>query len=135
MVDFEIVQEWLEKAHEDFEFALVNFQERRPFYAQMCFHFHQAAEKYLKSHIIANELEFRKIHDLPVLLKVCLEKDPSLAELQEACEYLNTFYIETRYPVHWPTNYDQEEAQKAKLAAEHIRDAIKDKLKSFLTRD
>ena len=47
MVDFEIVQEWLEKAHEDFEFALVNFLERRPFYAQMCFHFHQAAEKYL----------------------------------------------------------------------------------------
>jgi len=134
MVDLEIVQDWLKKADEDFEFALVNLQERKPFYAQICFHFHQAAEKYLKSHIIANELEFRKIHDLLVLLKVCLEKDPPLGELQEACEYLNTFYIETRYPVHWPTNYDQEEAQKAKLAAEHIRDVIKDKLKSFLTR-
>jgi len=135
MVDLEIVQDWLKKANEDFEFALVNLQERKPFYAQICFHFHQAAEKYLKSHIIANELEFRKIHDLPVLLKVCLGKEPSLGELQEACEYLNTFYIETRYPVHWPTNYDQEEAQKAKFAAEHIRDVIKDKLRGFLTPD
>ncbi len=65
MVDPEVVQEWLAKADEDFEFAKVNLMEGKPFYSQICFHFQQAAEKYLKAYIIAHELEFRKIHDLP----------------------------------------------------------------------
>jgi HEPN domain-containing protein len=72
MVDIEIVREWLAKADEDFEFARINFEEGKPFFAQICFHFQQAAEKYLKSYIIAHELEFLKIHDLPLLLKMCL---------------------------------------------------------------
>jgi HEPN domain-containing protein len=53
MVDIEIVQEWLAKADEDFEFARINFEEGKSFFAQICFHFQQAAEKYLKSYIIA----------------------------------------------------------------------------------
>ena len=56
MVDIEIVQEWLAKADEDFEFARTNFEEGKPFFARICFHFQQAAEKYLKSYIIAHEL-------------------------------------------------------------------------------
>jgi len=49
MVDIEIVREWLAKADEDFEFARANFEEGEPFFAQICFHFQQAVEKYLKS--------------------------------------------------------------------------------------
>jgi HEPN domain-containing protein len=45
MVNSGIVQEWLSKADADFQFARVNFEERKPFYAQICFHFQQAAEK------------------------------------------------------------------------------------------
>ncbi len=70
MADGEIIREWLKKADEDFDFALVNLQEGKNFYSQICYHFHQAAEKYLKAYIVAQELEFRKIHDLPVLLKM-----------------------------------------------------------------
>jgi HEPN domain-containing protein len=51
MVDDKSTREWLTKADEDFQFALVNLQERKPFYAQICFHFHQSAEKYLKDGI------------------------------------------------------------------------------------
>ena len=39
MVDAEVVREWLSKAEEDFEFALVNFEEGKTFYSQICFHF------------------------------------------------------------------------------------------------
>jgi len=60
MVDKEIIQEWIQKADEDFKFALVNHEERKPFFAQICFHFQQAAEKYLKAYIVAHELDFRK---------------------------------------------------------------------------
>ena len=39
MVDINIVHEWIDKADEDFEFARVNLEENKPFFAQICFHF------------------------------------------------------------------------------------------------
>ena len=99
MVDAEIVREWISKADEDFEFALSTLREGKTSYSQICSHFQQASEKYLRSFIIARELEFRKIHDLPLLLKISSSKDPSLEEIREDCEYLNPFYVDTRYPV------------------------------------
>lgn len=130
MADPQIVTEWLQKADEDFAFA-ASIVEQTTFYAQICFHFHQAAEKYFKSFIIAWNLEFKKIHDLPVLLQLCLTKEPGLEILMDDCKFLNRFYIDTRYPVHWPTQYTQEEALKAKTATQHIRAVIKEALKSF----
>ncbi len=99
MADSQIIHEWLKKADEDFEFA-ASIIEESTFYAQICFHFHQAAEKYLKSAIIAWDLEFQKIHDLPMLLKLCMGKKTALKKLMEDCKFLNGFYIDTRYPVH-----------------------------------
>ena len=96
MVDAEIIKEWISKADEDFEFALSNLKEGKTFFSQVCFHFQQVSEKYLKSFIIAQELEFRKIHDLPLLLKICSSKDSCLEEIREDSEYLNPFYVETR---------------------------------------
>ncbi len=131
MADGEIIREWLKKADEDFDFALVNLQEGKNFYSQICYHFHQAAEKYLKAYIVAQELEFRKIHDLLVLLKICSAREPSLDELRDDCDYLNPFYIETRYPVHWPTNFSYKEAKKSFQSADRIRSVIKRKLRIF----
>ncbi len=128
MVDIEIVREWLAKADEDFEFARLNLEEGKPFFGQICFHFQQAVEKYLKSYIIANELEFLKIHDLPLLLKMCLSKDSLFDQLREDCEFLTTFYVDTRYPVHWPTHFSPEETQKTFQSAERIRSFVKGKL-------
>ena len=70
MADERIVSSWLKSADEDFEFAVLSLEDST-FYAQICFHFQQAAEKYLKTFIITNDLEFKKIHDLTVLLKIC----------------------------------------------------------------
>lgn len=128
MVDSAIIKEWLTKAEEDFEFARINFEEEKPFFAQICFHFNQSAEKYLKTFIIANGLEFRKTHDLHLLLKQCKLKDPSFAQLDNDCEYLATFYIETRYPVHWPTMFSIEESEKAYQAAKNVRSFLINKL-------
>ena len=49
MVDKQIINEWLAEADEDFNFASVNLDERDKFYGRICFHFQQAAEKYLKA--------------------------------------------------------------------------------------
>jgi HEPN domain-containing protein len=124
MVDKKVIDEWLKKADEDLEFACSVIDEST-FYAQICFHFHQSAEKYLKSFIIANELEFKKIHDLLILLKSCTKINPQFQELTESCKFLNRFYIDTRYPVHWATEYDKTEAKNAQNAAMQIRNFIK----------
>lgn len=41
MVDRRLVDEWLGKADEDFGFASINLDEDRPFFPQICFHFHR----------------------------------------------------------------------------------------------
>ena len=129
MVDREIIKEWIAKADEDFEFAKINLEEEKPFYAQICFHFQQAVEKYLKAYIITNGLAFRKVHDLPLLLKQCCRKDPAFKNFADDCEFLATFYIETRYPVHWPIQLSKNEADKAFRSAEDIRNFLKAKLR------
>jgi HEPN domain-containing protein len=76
MADPLLVQEWLTKAEEDFLFAEANLEEGRNFFPQICFHYQQAAEKYLKAFIVAKEIEFKKIHDLGLLLKMVVRIDP-----------------------------------------------------------
>jgi HEPN domain-containing protein len=125
MADPTIVREWLDKADEDFNFAKINLEERDNFYPQICFHFHQAAEKYLKSFVVAYDLEFEKSHSLMNLLVTCSSMDASLLSLMEECQRLNTAYIDTRYPVYWPTDYTKEKAAMFKSDAEKIARAIK----------
>jgi HEPN domain-containing protein len=119
----EIVREWLEKAEEDYGFACASIEDTN-YFAQVCFHFQQAAEKYLKTFIVANELDFRPIHNLMELLEVCRQKDPRIEKLQDACRFLNPFYIDTRYPVHWPAHYDKDAATEAKKMTEKIRNWV-----------
>jgi HEPN domain-containing protein len=124
MQNEEVVKEWIEKAEEDFGFASISL-EHTDYFAQICFHFQQAAEKYLKAFIIANGLEFRPVHNLIELLEICRQKEPKIEEIGDACRYLNPFYIDTRYPVYWPTRYDRETAVKAKDLTEKIRGWIR----------
>ena len=123
-----IFREWLKKAEEDFGFARTSLKETK-YYAQICFHFHQAAEKYLKAFIIANHLDFRPVHNLIELLNICKSENNKIEELEEACQYLNPFYIDTRYPVHWPTQYDRKTAVNAMKSAKKVRDWIKTALR------
>lgn len=125
MADPAVVKEWLHKADEDFRFAEANLREESEFYAQLCFHFQQAAEKYLKAYIIGMNLTFDRVHDLVRLLKTCSAHSPEFGELTEECILLNTAYIETRYPVHWPTDYTFETAQEACRAAEKIAEMVR----------
>ncbi|MFA4917938.1 MAG: HEPN domain-containing protein [Thermodesulfovibrionales bacterium] len=125
MADPKIVKEWLHKADEDLNFAKINLEEGNNFYAQICFHFHQAVEKFLKSFIVAYDLEFEKTHNLMNLLTVCSLIDTSLLSFMEECERINTAYIDTRYPVHWPTDYTKDKASKFRSDADKVAYAIK----------
>jgi len=129
MADTIIVNEWLQKANNDFCFAEANLNNKNEFFEQICFHFQQAAEKYLKAYIISNNLTFNKVHDLIHLLKTCTAQESTFSQLKEDCITLNAAYIETRYPVHWPTNYNHETANQAYTAAKRIAEMVLDQLK------
>jgi HEPN domain-containing protein len=128
MADPLIVQEWLKMAEDDFCFAETNLKAGSEFYAQISFHFQQAGEKYLKAYIIAKGLAFEKVHDLVHLLKTCSAYEPAFATLKEDCILLNTAYIETRYPVHWPTSYEKETAEQSHTAAVNIARMVRNQL-------
>ena len=128
MADAAIIREWLNKAEEDLRFAEANLLEGNEFFAQICFHFQQAAEKYLKAYIIGKGLDFGRVHDLVHLLRTCATHDATIDDLKEDCILLNTAYIETRYPVHWPTNYTKDTAEQAHAAAVRIARMVENKL-------
>ena len=79
MAEVELVKKWTKKADEDFGYASLSLEEEFKYFPQICWHFQQAAEKYLKAYIVAFDLEFRKIHDLVALLKICQKKESSFS--------------------------------------------------------
>ena len=117
MADPELVKKWIQKADEDLGYADLSLKEEFTFFPQICWHFQQAAEKYLKTYIVAFDLEFRKIHDLAALLNTCEKHHPAFSSLLESCTYLQKFYVEARYPVIWETIYSRNDTIKAQKAA------------------
>lgn len=67
----------------------------------ICFHAHQAAEKYLKALIVAGDEEPLRIHALPELLSRAISHVPELntEQVHTAANGLNTYYIPSRYPI------------------------------------
>lgn len=134
MVNKKIIKDWLKMAQEDFDFASANLDNpANTFFSQICFHFQLAAEKYLKAYIIANELEFKKIHDLTELLRICQNHDQIFQGLNEECKFLTAFYIDTRYPVHWPVGLTREDTEKARASAQGIGSFIEKLLELEVT--
>ena len=98
MVHRLVVLEWLYKADQDFRFAEILKKQKSPYYDQICFFFHQAAEKYLKAYIVKFDLRFEKQHDLVRLARICDKHNPIFKVLEKSCQFLTPFYFETRYP-------------------------------------
>src|SRR5712692_787648 len=95
MVDRQVVEGWINKGDEELEFAIVSLEKGLEFYAQVCFFLHQAPEKYLKAYIIANELDFKRIHDLIELLRICAQDNEEFNNFYEAAILLNPYDIGT----------------------------------------
>lgn len=127
MVDSKLVNGWIEKADEDLKFATVILEEGLEFYPQICFALHQAVEKYLKAYIIANELDFQKVHDLGRLVKICGQKDKEFDQYFDKVVDLSTYYIETRYP-DYEVQVNKSQAEDALNLAEQIATFVKQKI-------
>jgi HEPN domain-containing protein len=118
-----LAREWLEKGDHDFDEAKLSFQ-HGGWTDIICFHCHQAVEKYLKGFLVSRGCDITakkyKIHNLRILLKMCGELENSLKSLEADCGNLNQYYIEPRYPLGAPKVYPKREAKEALEAAEKI---------------
>ncbi len=125
MAKKQLVSTWLKQADEDYLWAEASFREE--VWRGTCFAVQQAAEKYLKTYIIAKDLNFEKIHDLKRLVQICQKEDSNFKELSEYAENLNSFYIEMRYPG-FMIEITRKEAEKALKEVTHIAEFVKSKI-------
>lgn len=84
-------KEWLLFAESDLKASKALSKENLTYGA--CFHAQQTVEKSLKAIIKQNGGKIPRVHDLRFLLKI--SKVPGL---EDGCEFLNKYYVESRYP-------------------------------------
>lgn len=92
------VNQWLEYAKADLEAAEVLAKNPKSYYSYQLsvLHCHQAIEKILKTVMVSNNDEPKKIHNLLVLVnhsKIKLDTD-----MKDYIEELNPYYQPARYP-------------------------------------
>jgi HEPN domain-containing protein len=95
----ELVKEWFRFASSDLFAARTLFEDIYPKQlAISCFHSQQAAEKALKGYLVSKEVIPPKIHDLKILCKLCIEKDPLFDEILDISSKLTVYCAASSYP-------------------------------------
>ena len=123
----EYAKSWFLRGDEDLSLIAAVSDEKDVSPNLICFHAQQAGEKYLKGFLAYHELHVRKVHDLQVLVEDCKTVDPAFVDLEESVEFLNQFYIESRYPDDY-TEFSSDEAREATEAAQKIKKFILSKI-------
>ena len=111
----EIARQWLGKAYNDLLNVDNNLKAEKVPFDTVCFHCQQAAEKLLKSYLIANGKTFPRTHDLFLLLESILALDVNAECLRDYLAILMPYAVEIRYPDDWfmPSRQDALEARDA----------------------
>jgi HEPN domain-containing protein len=104
---------WMNAALHDMKTSRYNREGR--IYDAACFYAQQAAEKSLKSLILASKDAFPKVHDLTKLAKLLNAPPPIIAH----CASLNPVYTASRYPDEL-RKYSQEDCDDVILSAEEV---------------
>lgn len=101
MVDSRKYNEWFVMAKKDLKSARILFEHEAD-NEIICFHCQQTIEKYLKGYIIYSTGELKEGHSLLKLCKCATSIEKSFNDLLKDMAFVNTFYIETRYPAEDP---------------------------------
>ena len=94
-----LIAEWIEKAEGDFDTMERESRARKkPNYDAVCFHAQQCAEKYLKARMCDAGKRIPRTHDLPSLLDMLLDVEPTWVTSRTQLVYLTQFGVQFRYP-------------------------------------
>ena len=80
----------------------------------VCFHSQQAVEKFLKSYLIFNNIEFDRSHNLQYLQDLCARKDSIYKEFDFSI--LSNYSIDIRYAEDFSVPTEQEALDSYKIA-------------------
>ena len=87
------------KAEADYRSAVaLNRRRKEPVPDVVCYHCHQAAEKYLKAYLLEQGMTPPRIHDLEDLLNLCALHEAALSTQLPIVQALNPFGVQIRYP-------------------------------------
>jgi len=119
----ELVKMWIKKAENDLITAKHSMTIKpTPPFDTICFHAQQCAEKYLKTYLIYNEIDFEKTHDIGDLITLASQIDSSFDELLEYGDILTPFAVRIRYPIF--EELTEEKAKEAIEIAERIKEFV-----------
>ena len=127
----ELVQQWLDKAEEDFGVAKYLASKGTPYLSAIGFHAQQAAEKYLKAVLVHHQTEFSKTHNIGELLDLIVLVDASLAESLRDTTALNPYGVDIRYPADLP-KMTQEDSKEAMDLVLKLRESVRGVLKEYI---
>jgi len=97
-MNFDDAIDWIKIADDDLDSAKILNGAVRKHLEIICYLCAQAAEKYLKGFLTYNDVVPEKTHNLPFLCSLCIEKDTSFGSIKVACDFLNRFAVDIRYP-------------------------------------
>jgi HEPN domain-containing protein len=131
MSDNKIIREWINYSHSDMVAARHMFYDIYPKETEISvFHCQQCAEKALKAYLVAHDADPPKIHDLPILCKMCTEIDGEFQSLMDISSDLNPYAVASRYPKQLVS--DEAEGKLAIEKAQRIYDFCIAKIGSML---
>ncbi len=119
-------REWIKKAESDWLLAVSLMRRRKPpVRDHACFHFQQAAEKYVKARLEEAGVRFPKIHDIAALLQMAASIEPLWPSMTIAARRLNKYAVNVRYPGEESSEAEMKTAHKdAKAIRQEARAAL-----------
>jgi HEPN domain-containing protein len=110
-------REWIKKAESDYQLAVSLTRRRKtPAFDHACFHFQQAAEKYLKARLDEAQLRSPKTHDLELLIQLVASVEPLWVALAPAAKALTQYAVRVRYPGYEATAAEMKAAHRSAKA-------------------
>lgn len=112
----ELVRQWIERADQDLEAAVVLGSQAPALGRIVGFHCQQATEKYLKALLVWFQIELPKTHDLERLLAAVRPVASTVADSLLEVSSLTPYGVELRYPGDLPDPLPGDDEQAISLA-------------------
>lgn len=89
------------------------------------FNMQQAIEKYLKSYLLSQGWELKRIHNLEALLNEAVIHEASLEKFREPCQMITHYYLIERYPLVVDWELTKAEMERSLAIAEQLIDKLR----------
>lgn len=126
-IKLEFTREWVRRAENDYRITEHLFESGEAFAYGVTFHAQQTVEKYMKAFLVWHQIEFKKTHDIAVLLRSIASVASELLEILAEARELTPYGVEYRYPGDYP-EVTVVDAEKSFRLAALVRSEVRNRL-------